>query len=302
MLPEKEKTRRTRQPTPTHSLESKLDRLGRLQHNIRVQPRMLAAHIIPNRLEPLKQPHKRVPHLRQRKLLADADPRPAIERDVLPRLGGPRLPALGDKGRRVREARLDGRVQVGAALHDERRVADGRALGNRNGLRAVGPAADRQRRVRQRDADVVRHHGVQAQRLVHDVLQVLHVLEVLVRRGAVAADVLHDLGAQRREHGGLLREVVQDPGQGAGGGVAAREERRDELVAQRLSVPGVGRDGVEEGVAFVVVGFFFEFLRREGEGLVDVHVHEVVQHAERRVETHSLAGHCPVERPGDGMC
>ena len=87
-------------------------------------------------------------------------------------------------------------------------------------------------------------------------LQVLHGLERLVRRHPRAADMVHDLGAQLGHDLGLLGEFVEEPGQRAGGGVAAGEQDGNELVAQDFAVTGVFGQGVEEGVAFVGFGAF----------------------------------------------
>jgi hypothetical protein len=107
----------TSPPFPT-LMKSNLNLIDRLQHNIRMQPRQYPTHPILHSLIPLKHPHQRILHLRQRKLLANANARTAIERDVRPALRVPVLPALGHKLVDGGEAAGFRRVQVCAALHD----------------------------------------------------------------------------------------------------------------------------------------------------------------------------------------
>src|SRR5690348_7062592 len=66
------------------SMKSNRNLPRRLQHNIRMQPGLHAIHPILHRLKSLEEPHERISHLRERKLLTDADPRAAVEGDVLP--------------------------------------------------------------------------------------------------------------------------------------------------------------------------------------------------------------------------
>ena len=82
---------RKEQPYPFHPHlptlflnKSNLDLPRRLQYDICMQPRMLATHQVLDAGKPLQQSHKRVPHLCQRKLLPDADPRAAVEGDICP--------------------------------------------------------------------------------------------------------------------------------------------------------------------------------------------------------------------------
>ena len=184
-----------------------------------------------------------------------------------------------------------GRVDVGPVLEDERAVADRRVFEDGEGLRAVGPAAAGERRVGQRDADVVGDDGVEAQRLVERVLQVAHGFEVLVGglRGGVGAEGGVDFAAERGDDVGVLGEGVEEPGEGHGGCVAAREEDGDQLVAQHGAVARVGGQRVQEGVALVGLGFGFEFRGREREGLVDVLFDEGVEDFQALVE--AFLGH-----------
>jgi len=66
--------------------------------------------------------HKR--HLREGKVLPDADPGPTVERHVLPRPGRPVLPPLWAKNIWVRELFRRRRIQVLAALHAKCAVKD----------------------------------------------------------------------------------------------------------------------------------------------------------------------------------
>lgn len=79
-----------------------------------------------NSVKPLQQPYDSVCHFGAGKLLAKADSRTAVERDEGPRPWDPRLPALRREGVDGREAGRDGWVDVGAMLHHQRGVADGR--------------------------------------------------------------------------------------------------------------------------------------------------------------------------------
>ena len=80
-------------------------------------------------------------------------------------------------------------VQVVAVLEDEGRVADGGVFEDCKGLGAIGPASTGEGGVFEGYADVVGDDGVEAQGLVHGVLQVAHGFQVLVGgfRGRVRA-------------------------------------------------------------------------------------------------------------------
>ena len=64
--------------------ERNVNTIGRLQNNIRPPARDLSTTAVLNTRELLQNPHNSVPHLRQRKLLANANPRASIERNVGP--------------------------------------------------------------------------------------------------------------------------------------------------------------------------------------------------------------------------
>ena len=89
-----------------------------LQHNVTLEAReLIVAAFHP--LKRLQNPHHRVSHLGQCELLSDADPWPAVERDVRPRARRPVVPALGHEGEVVWEAGAGGWVDVWSALHHE---------------------------------------------------------------------------------------------------------------------------------------------------------------------------------------
>lgn len=74
----------------------------------------------------------------------------------------------------------------------------------------------------------------------------------------------------------MARELVQREAEGRGRRVAAREEDREDLVAQDGPVAREARDGVQEGVVTVGLGLGGELLRGEAEGALDVVVDEGV--------------------------
>ena len=58
-----------------------------------------------------------------------------------------------------------------------------------------------------------------------------------------------DFGAEARHDGWVAGELVEEPGEGGGGGVAAGEQDGDELVANDLAIAREAGQGVQEGVA-----------------------------------------------------
>ena len=271
---------------------------SRLQHNLRLEHLLPILPIPLHPLKPLQDPHNRIPHLRQRKLLPDTDARPAIKRDIRPTLRRPVLPPLRREHRHVRERGRRLRIQVAPALHQQGRVPDGGILADADGLQAVGPAAVRQRGVVQGQADVEGHARVQAQRLAEDVLQVAHVFQVVVGGGRAGAEAGEDLGAEGADDGRVGGELVEEPGEHGGGGVAAGEEDGYDLVADGGAVAGEAREGVQEGVAGGGFGFGFEVGGRQAQGVVDVGGYEGVEDFDAREE--GAAGGEPVEGAGDG--
>ena len=80
-----------------------------------------------NIIEPLQQPNKHIARLGKRKLLPDADPGPAVERDIVP-AGFPVQPALGTEFLGV------GAPDVLAAVEEVHVVPDGLAFADVDGL------------------------------------------------------------------------------------------------------------------------------------------------------------------------
>lgn len=253
--------------------------LSRRQDNIRLEQRIPAINLMHEALNPLKAlkyPAQRVAHLGESKLLADADARAGVEGDVVVRLRMPRSPALGAEDARIGKSLRDGRVQIRAALHDERRVTDGRVLEHRERLGAVGAAASGQSRVLEGDADVEGHGRVEAERLVEDGLEIRHVLEVVVRGQAVLANGLEYLGAQAAYCLRMPAELVDGPREDRGGGVAAGEQDGDDLVTQDFWVAREAGELVQEGVVLVGFGVGGELLGTHAQGALDEVVDEVV--------------------------
>jgi len=67
------------------STECNFERLARLQYNVGMH-NLRPIHLILHLLKFLQQPHERVPHLRKRKVLPNANAGPTIERDVFVQL------------------------------------------------------------------------------------------------------------------------------------------------------------------------------------------------------------------------
>jgi len=116
-----------------------------------------STHLIPplHAHKLLHQPHGRIARLRQRKLLTDADARPAVEGQVLPaRTQG--LPALGSEGVGV------GAVVVGPAVHAVEGPGEDVAAGEEEGGLAVRAAAEGEDGVGEGFAGVAGDDGVEA--------------------------------------------------------------------------------------------------------------------------------------------
>jgi hypothetical protein len=114
--------------------------------------------------------------------------------------------------------------------------------------------------------------------------EIAHTFEIIIARLTGRTDTIEDFIAEFTEYSRVRGEFVEEPGESDGGGVAAGEEDGDELVAKDGAVASVGGDCMEEGVALVGFGEFFEFIRGEGEGLVDDAVGEFVEHCEAGIE------------------
>lgn len=169
-------------------------------------------HIQPlNRIKPLQQPHNNIARLRQRKLLPDTNPWPAIKRQILP----PNLPAfppLRPERRRIRAP------DVRPPVHDVHAVTNFCPLRYEDRATAVGPAAQREGGINCRAARVQRDHGLQAEGFVERVLQECAGFEaregdVVGVAGVVVAEFLDDDAAQLVEGLGVLCEEAEEPGE-----------------------------------------------------------------------------------------
>lgn len=160
-------------------------------------------------------------HQTHSKILANTDPWASIERHKLPRFRRPMIPPLRAEDGRILKLLAHRRVQLLAALHGKRAVHHNIVLENTNVrlARRAGKGA-----VLEAGAQIIRHRGVQAQRLVNCVCEIGHVLQVRVGGCARLANDREDLVAQLGVDGGVVRELVDAPRQRGGGGVAAREE------------------------------------------------------------------------------
>lgn len=160
-----------------------------------------------NAIEPLQQPHSREARRRERKLLAQANPRSAIERQIFPPDLAPR-PALRSELVGVFSPKVLG------AMHDVDAVGDFLALFDEYRALAVRPAASRQRRVFECRAAVDGDHGVEAESFAEDVLQVLAALELgegHVAGRAEGSKLFDDDAAQLLEDGGVADEEEEEP-------------------------------------------------------------------------------------------
>ena len=225
-------------------------RLSRLHHNIRFD-KLLPLPILFHALEPLQYPHHRIPHLGERKLLPDADPRAPVERNVFPRFGLPVLPSVRAEEEGIREGGRGWRVEIEAALHYYWRVADWGVLADTDGFEAGGTAAVGEGGVVEGEADVEGDTWVEAENFVQAMLQVAHVFEIGVGWRFGGPKVVEDLMAEFGDDVRVGRELVEEPGKGAGGGVAACEEAGDELVPKLFAIAREGGDGVQKGVTCV---------------------------------------------------
>ena len=253
--------------------------------------------------------NSRIARLQQRKLLPQTDARPAIERQILP----PRpqlLPALGSKLLRV------GSIVVRPAVHAPRTVPDIRARFHKDGRRPVWAPAQGQHVIVGGVAAVVGHDGHEAQRLVEDVLEVLHLLDAGVVRALAGGPVLGDLGEQFVPDVRPPREHPPRVSEQAGRRVAAGEQDVEQLAAQRDRVLRLLDQLVQEDVAFrlvvlLQVGRWVVVVARDGFGdnLVGELVHRLdafgalaVRDPAAEAGALELKGHCfgGVDEAGGG--
>jgi hypothetical protein len=116
--------------SPTSPNQPNLHPPQRTQNNISPKPNLPPLRPTPLLHPPIRltHPRNRIPHLSQRKVLPETDPRAAVERDVGPGDGGPGCPAVGIK------VVYGWAEEVFAALHYEGAVAAGGVFGDGDGL------------------------------------------------------------------------------------------------------------------------------------------------------------------------
>lgn len=85
---------------------------------------LLRCPVLRNGFEPLQYSHDGISHLSQGELLSDTDPWTTIEGDICPGLRRPFVPTLRTVLGNVWEFWGFGWVQIGPALHVQRRVRD----------------------------------------------------------------------------------------------------------------------------------------------------------------------------------
>lgn len=187
------------------------------------------------------------------------------------------IPPLGRKDRHVRELGRRLGVEIATSLHQKRRVPHRRVFPDADRLQAVGAAAMGKRGIVEGQSHIERHARVEAEGLAHDVLQVADILQVIVGWGFGGPDALEDVAAQLGDYLRVGGELVEEPGEHGGGGVAAGEEDADDLVADDGAVAREACEGVQEGVAGGGFGFLFKFGGREAQRVLDVGVNEGVE-------------------------
>ena len=180
--------------------------------------------------------------------LTRTDPRPAIERQEMEARQQP-LPPLRPELLRILAPK------VLAAMHRIQHPDDHLALLDEDGALPVLAAAARQPGVLVGELGVDRHDGVEAESLVEDVAEVFEVLD-LVEGGRLAVEG-GDLGLELGPDVRAAGEDKEGGGHEGGGGVAARDERVDDLVAQLVLVAAVLGELVQEDVALVAVRAVF---------------------------------------------
>lgn len=242
-------------------------------------------------IEPLQQPHGHIARLGECELLAQTDPRPPVERQKLP-ADLAALPPLRPELVRVRAP------DILAALCEVDTVVDGRVLGDKDRIGAVGPAPRGQHGVVVGPAAVDGHDGVQAEDLVVAVLQVLAALEAgkgdLLGAGE-GPELLNNSVAQLLVAGRVLGEQVEQPAEHGGGGVAAGEQDVHELGAQLDGVLALLGQGVEEDVLLLAAVLQALLAQVLVEGAPHEVVHELVALADRLAELGRAVE--PVEGP-----
>lgn len=130
----------------------------------------------------------------------------------------PLRPSLGTEVQDGRKRRSGG-VELWPTLHGEGAVTDERVFKNTDWAGAVGATTARERRILEGAAQVERNDWVQPQGLVHDVLQVLHRLHIVIGWALGGADGREYLVPDLAYNVGMPAELIKDQAQGAGCGV-----------------------------------------------------------------------------------
>lgn len=209
-------------------------------------------------IEALQQADDDVSGLRQGELLADADPRAAVERDVIP-VDLPVHPAVGV------EAVCVFAPDILAALQNVRLVHDRLALADVDRLETIRAAAAGERCVSGGCSAVQRDDRVQAEDFVESVLQVLAGLEGTERDVpglVVGAEFVDDGLAEFLENVRMAGEQKNSPAEQGGGGVASSQEDIEELRAKLNRVLGRRGERIQENIVgrFLFVSFRLLFL------------------------------------------
>jgi hypothetical protein len=216
----------------------------RTSRHTQQMPRLHPLILINQAVKPLHQPDRHIPRLRQRELLAQTDPRPAIKRQVLPADLLP-LPPLRLKFLHILAP------DILPVVHHVHKVVDFLALADVDGGVAVGAPSAGECGGADAAAGVDGNVGVQAEDLVEDVLEVGQGFEVgegdVVRLG-VGAEAVEDDGAELGVDLRVAHQGVEGPAEEAGGGVAAGEEDVEELGAEFGGVAGLSDEFVQEDV------------------------------------------------------
>lgn len=264
-------------------MERDLDALSGRTHNLRLVKLLLPVAHVFDALVPLHNADHHKRHLRQRKVLSDADAWAAVERDEVPWFGLPDLPALWREDVRMGEIFGGGRVEVFAALHGEGGVDDAVPLDDGEWEIAIGPATGREGGVCECEAEVEWDCWVKPETFVDGVLQVLHVLQIFVSRGSCRAHGVEDFFSQFGPNLRVVRHLIEDPGERGCCGVSSCQQDRYNLVPDHHGILCEARKGMQEGKSLFGFIQLLELTDRETECLMHEGVYEVVDDFDRTV-------------------
>ena len=257
-------------------IKRNLDALPRRTDNLRLVELILPISNVLEPFVPLRNTGNNKRHLRQRKVLSDADPWPAVERDVVPGLGLPDFPALWGEDVWVCEGLGGRRVQVFAALHGVGGVDDAVALHDGDGEVAVRSAAIGEGGVCEGEAEVVGDGWVEAEAFVDGVFKVFHVLQVLVGWSSSWAYGVKDFFSELGPDFWVVGHLVVSPGETGSCSVSSCQQDGDDLVPDHYGVSCKACKSVEECKVLVRLSSLLYLLRRKAEGLVNKGENEVI--------------------------